>query len=79
MLPDFGRLVFGILGMAAQNTQWAHIEAVTSRQIAPKFGGDPYQNQKTQFHNNMPGMGGGNGGGGGPGGGGYGVASNAPR
>ena len=53
-LPSFGQKLFGILGMAAQNTKWAHIEAVTSRQIAPKFGGDPYQNSKTQFHNMNP-------------------------
>ena len=70
-LAFFGRLLFGQLGIAAQNTQWAHIEAVTSRQIAPRFGGDPYENEKTRFRNVIPGMGANAGNGQ--------IASNAPR
>ena len=70
-LAFFGQRLFGVLGIAAQNTQWAHIEAVTSRQIAPRFGGDFYENEKTRFRNALPGGGGGN-----PQ---VNVASNAPR
>ena len=66
-LAHFGRLLFGILGIAANNTQWAHIEAVTSRQIAPRFGGDYMENQKTKHQNPVPSMGAGA------------PASNAPR
>ena len=55
-LAFFGRQLFGVLGIAAQNTAWAHIEAVTSRQIAKRFGGDEYENEKTRFQNMIPGM-----------------------
>ena len=68
-LPFFGQQIFAVLGVAAQNTEWAHIEAVTSRQIAPRFGGDYVENEKTRFRAPL-------GDGGGPS---NGVASNAPR
>ena len=54
VLPFFGQILFGILGLGAQNTQWAHIEAVTSRQIAPRFGGDYTENEKTRFRERHP-------------------------
>ena len=50
-LPSFGRVLFGILGLNAQNTELAHIEAVASRQLAPKFGGSYSENEKTRFRN----------------------------
>ena len=49
VLPYFGRVLFGVLGLNAQNTALAHIEAVTSRQLAPKFGGSYTENEKTRF------------------------------
>ena len=70
VLAHFGKLLFGVLGVAAQNTQWAHIEAVTSRQIAPRFGGDYRENEITRHRNNVPGR---------PDPNPLGVASNAPR
>ena len=69
-LAFFGRKAFALLGLAAQNTQWAHIEAVTSRQIAPRFGGNYYENEKTRFRSMNPEISGAS-----P----TGVASNAPR
>ena len=48
VLPYFGQVLFGILGLSGQNTAWAHIEAVTSRQMAPKFGGTYDENEKTR-------------------------------
>lgn len=51
-LPSFGRILFGILGLNAQNTELAHIEAVASRQLAPKFGGSYNENEKTRYTNN---------------------------
>ena len=68
VLPHFGQVLFGILGLSAQNTQWAHVEAVTSRQIAPRFGGSFEENEKTRHRNPAADAGGGGGG-----------ASNAPR
>ena len=68
-LPFFGKILFGVLGLAAQNTAWAHVEAVTSRQIAPRFGGKYDENEKTRHLNTLPGVGDGS----------PGVASNAPR
>ena len=50
-LPSFGRVLFGILGLNAQNTDLAHIEAVASRQLAPKFGGSYSENEKTRYRN----------------------------
>ena len=50
-LPSFGRVLFGVLGLNAQNTELAHIEAVASRQLAPKFGGSYSENEKTRYRN----------------------------
>ena len=50
-LPSFGRVLFGVLGLNAQNTELAHIEAVASRQLAPKFGGAYSENEKTRYRN----------------------------
>ena len=57
-LPYFGQVLFGILGLNAQNTYWGHIEAVTSRQLAPMFGGSYDENEKTR-HRDRGGQGGG--------------------
>ena len=48
-LPGIAKRLVSILGLDGQNTDWAHIEAVTSRQIAVKFGGDEDENEKTRM------------------------------
>ena len=68
VLPFFGQVLFGVLGLSGQNTTWSHIEAVGSRQIATKFGGDQRENEKTRYRGQ-----------GGSGSNEFGVASNAPR
>ena len=49
LLPKFGQILFGILGVSAQNTAWTHIESILSRQLAPKFGGNYDENEKTRY------------------------------
>ena len=48
VLPFFGQVLFGALGLSGQNTSWAHLEAVVSRQVAPRFGGSYDENEKTR-------------------------------
>ena len=47
-LPPFGRILMNKLGVESNNTFLSHIEAVISRQIAEKFGGNREENEKTR-------------------------------